>query len=109
MTDRRTRALLRDLSGRYRYDTSIPTSGGLFPVPNNGCASARPFATEGMLELPLSMPRDGSLRFLGYSPGEIAQRLGRSENSVHGLHHRGRRALQHALTQAGATPSTLAA
>ncbi|MCU1385389.1 MAG: hypothetical protein JWL71_4086 [Acidobacteria bacterium] len=68
----RTRALLRDLAGRYRYDSSIPTSGGLFPVPNNGCASARPFVAEGIAELPLSMPRDGSLRFLGHSPGEIA-------------------------------------
>jgi RNA polymerase sigma-70 factor, ECF subfamily len=45
----------------------------------------------------------------GYSPGEIAERLGRSEDSVHGLHHRGRRALQAALTHAGASPSTLAA
>ena len=69
----RTRALLRDLAPRYRYDSSIPTSGGLFPVPNNGCASARPFLNEGILELPLSMPRDGSLRFLGYSPDEIAR------------------------------------
>ncbi len=41
-------------------------------MPNNGCASARPWAVEGILELPLSMPRDGSLRFLGYSPDEIA-------------------------------------
>src|SRR5262249_54086344 len=48
----RTRALLRDLGKRYRYDTSIPTSGGLFPVPNNGCATARPFAIEGVAELP---------------------------------------------------------
>jgi peptidoglycan/xylan/chitin deacetylase (PgdA/CDA1 family) len=69
----RTRALLRDLARRYRYDSSIPTSGGLFPVPNNGCASARPFAIEGILELPLSMPRDGTLRFLGYSPDEISR------------------------------------
>ncbi len=68
----RTRALLRDLAGRYHYDSSIPTSGGLFPVPNNGCATARPFTIEGIRELPLSMPRDGSLRFLGYSPDEIA-------------------------------------
>jgi len=45
----------------------------------------------------------------GYSPGEIAERLGRSEDSIHGLHHRGRRALQVALTHAGATPSTVAA
>jgi len=69
----RTRALLRDLAPRYKYDSSVPTSGGLFPVPNNGCASARPFTLEGIVELPLSMPRDGALRFLGYSPDEIAR------------------------------------
>ncbi len=69
----RTRALLSDLGARYRYDSSIPTSGGLFPVPNNGCATARPFAVEGIVELPLTLPRDGSLRFLGYAPDEIAQ------------------------------------
>jgi hypothetical protein len=67
----RTRDLLRDLSTRYRYDSSIPTSGGMFPVPNNGCASARPFQIEGIWEIPLSLPRDGSLRFLGHSPREI--------------------------------------
>lgn len=69
----RTRALLHDLAGRYVWDSSIPTSGGLFPVPNNGCASARPFAIGGILELPLSMPRDGSLRFLGHTPDEIVR------------------------------------
>ena len=69
----RTRALLRDLGSRFRYDSSIPTSGGLFPVPNNGCASARPFWVEGIVEFPLTLPRDGSLRFLGHSPGEIAR------------------------------------
>ena len=45
----------------------------------------------------------------GLSPREIAERLGRSEDSVHGLHHRGRRALQAALVQAGAVPTTVAA
>ena len=69
----RTRALLRDLSARYLYDSSIPTAGGLFPVPNNGCATARPFFLEQIAELPLTLPRDGSLRFLGYAPDEIAQ------------------------------------
>ena len=67
----RTRQLLRDLAGRYRYDSSIPTSGGLFPTPNNGCATARPFFIEGIAELPISLPRDGTLRFLGYTPDEI--------------------------------------
>jgi peptidoglycan/xylan/chitin deacetylase (PgdA/CDA1 family) len=67
----RTEALLEDLGGRYRYDSSIPTSGGLFPVPNNGCATARPFRIGRMLEIPITLPRDGSLRFLGYGPREI--------------------------------------
>ena len=35
------------------------------------------------------------LRFLvGLSPREIAERLGRSEDAVHGLQHRGRRRLR---------------
>jgi peptidoglycan/xylan/chitin deacetylase (PgdA/CDA1 family) len=68
----RTRALLEDLAPRYRYDSSIPTSGGLFPVPNNGCASARPYQIGKLTEIPVSMPRDGSLRFLGYNAREIA-------------------------------------
>lgn len=67
----RTRALIADLKAFYRYDSSIPTSGGLFPTPNNGCASARPFFVEGLLEIPVTMPRDGSLLFLGCRPHEI--------------------------------------
>ncbi len=67
----RTRGLLRDLGSRYRYDSSIPTAGGLFPTANNGCATARPFLVEDVIELPVTLPRDGSLRFLGYSPGDI--------------------------------------
>jgi peptidoglycan/xylan/chitin deacetylase (PgdA/CDA1 family) len=67
----RTPELLADLAARYRYDSSVPTSGGPFPVPNNGCASARPFRVGGLVEIPVSLPRDGSLRFLGHPPDEI--------------------------------------
>jgi hypothetical protein len=67
----RTATLIEDLQPLYRYDSSIPTSGGAFPIPNNGCASARPWRFGTLWELPLSMPRDGSLRFLGHSPAEI--------------------------------------
>jgi RNA polymerase sigma-70 factor (ECF subfamily) len=42
----------------------------------------------------------------GLSPGEIATRTGRTESSVHGLHHRGRRALRVELTTRGAAPVT---
>ncbi|HWF72776.1 MAG TPA: sigma-70 family RNA polymerase sigma factor [Solirubrobacteraceae bacterium] len=45
---------------------------------------------------------------VGLSPGEIADRMGRTESSVHGLHHRGRRALQHELERISSTPSTRA-
>jgi hypothetical protein len=69
----RTKALLDDLAHIYRYDSSIPTAGGAFPVPNNGCASARPWKLGAFWEIPLSMPRDGSLRFLWHSPKEIAE------------------------------------
>ena len=43
---------------------------------------------------------------VGLTPGEIADRLGRTENSVHGLHHRGRRALQQELRQLECAPVT---
>ena len=68
----RSRQLLSDLQAHYAYDSSIPTSGGPFPTANNGCASARPWRIGSIWELPLSLPRDGSLRFLGYAPQEIA-------------------------------------
>jgi RNA polymerase sigma-70 factor, ECF subfamily len=42
----------------------------------------------------------------GLSPTEIADRTGRSEGSVHGLHHRGRRALIADLQKRGAAPAT---
>jgi RNA polymerase sigma-70 factor, ECF subfamily len=45
----------------------------------------------------------------GYSPGEIARRLERSPDSVHGLGHRGRRALRRGLERRGAEPVVAAA
>jgi peptidoglycan/xylan/chitin deacetylase (PgdA/CDA1 family) len=94
----RTRALLRDVGRRYRYDSSIPTAGGLFPIANNGCASARPFRVEGAVELPVTLPRDGTLRFLGCEPDdmlatwiECAELLARSRGIVVLLTHCERR------------------
>ena len=43
---------------------------------------------------------------VGLTPGEIADRMGRTESAIHGLHHRGRRALQRELTELESTPST---
>jgi RNA polymerase sigma-70 factor (ECF subfamily) len=46
---------------------------------------------------------------MGYTPGEIARRMGRSESSVHGLHHRGRRALRRQLELLDSAPCTIGA
>jgi hypothetical protein len=78
----RTRELVRDVAERFLYDSSIPTSGGLFPVPNSGCATARPFIVEGAIELPVTLPRDGSLRFLDYSPAEIFEMWTTCANAI---------------------------
>jgi RNA polymerase sigma-70 factor, ECF subfamily len=43
---------------------------------------------------------------LGLSPGEIAERLDKSESAVHGLHHRGRQALKRILVEFEAVPVT---
>jgi RNA polymerase sigma-70 factor (ECF subfamily) len=43
----------------------------------------------------------------GLSPVEIAKLTGKSEGSIHGLHHRGRRTLAAELASRGATPTTM--
>jgi RNA polymerase sigma-70 factor (ECF subfamily) len=43
---------------------------------------------------------------MGMTPGEIATRMGRTEGSIHGLHHRGRRALQQELRRLESSPQT---
>lgn len=63
---------------------------------------------EALAELPQDQREVVVLRHLaGLSPSEVADRTGRSEASVHGLHHRGRRSLKAALAGRGAAPSTM--
>ncbi len=62
---------------------------------------------EALATLPREQREVLVLRHLaGLSPTEIAERTGRSEGSVHGLHHRGRRALRADLQGRGAAPAT---
>jgi RNA polymerase sigma-70 factor (ECF subfamily) len=42
---------------------------------------------------------------VGLSPTEIADQMGKTEPSVHGLHHRGRAALRTALVERGCAPT----
>jgi RNA polymerase sigma-70 factor, ECF subfamily len=63
---------------------------------------------EALSELPRDQCEVLVLRhFAGLSPTEIAARTGRSEGSIHGLHHRGRRALRSELTSRGAAPAIM--
>ena len=60
--------------------------------------------------LPLDQRRVLVLRHVaGLTPREIAERLGKTESSVHGLHHRGRRALCAELQELEAAPVTTSA
>jgi RNA polymerase sigma-70 factor (ECF subfamily) len=45
---------------------------------------------------------------VGLSPGEIAARMGRTEASIHGLHHRARQAIRRELTQIDCAPTARA-
>jgi RNA polymerase sigma-70 factor, ECF subfamily len=45
-------------------------------------------------------------QLLGLSPAEVAERLGRTESSIHGLHHRARRVLRGELIEMGLAPAT---
>jgi RNA polymerase sigma-70 factor, ECF subfamily len=60
---------------------------------------------DALLRLPPEQREVLVLRHLvGLSPLEIAERLGKTEGSIHGLHHRGRAALQMALRDLEAAP-----
>ena len=92
-----------------RVNRPTPTENVLHPDAVSPSSLDRPLAVrDALAALPVDQREVMILRHVvGLSPGEIAERLGRSEASIHGLQHRGRRALQRELTQLGATPSTV--
>jgi RNA polymerase sigma-70 factor (ECF subfamily) len=62
---------------------------------------------ETLAELPEAQRQVLILRHVaGFSPGEIAELLGKTEPSIHGLHHRGRATLKRNLSELGLTPAT---
>ena len=65
---------------------------------------------EALAELPQSQREVLVLRHIGgLSPTEIAERLGKTEASIQGLHHRGRAALKVSLRELGVAPVTASA
>jgi RNA polymerase sigma-70 factor (ECF subfamily) len=65
--------------------------------------------TDALAELPVEQRRVLLLRHvMGLTPGEIADRLGKSEGSIHGLHHRGRGSLKVTLEASRTAPNVAA-
>jgi RNA polymerase sigma-70 factor (ECF subfamily) len=61
---------------------------------------------EALADLPEDQRQVILLRHVvGLSPGEIAGQMGKSEPSIHGLHHRGRGALRAVLTERDCAPT----
>jgi RNA polymerase sigma-70 factor (ECF subfamily) len=81
--------------------------------PDRGTPGADPLdpilVWEALADLPEEQRQVVVLRHLvGLSPSEIATSLGRSESSIHGLHHRGRGSLCLAIRQLGLAPAVMA-
>ena len=84
-------------------------------VPQLGAAST-PSVVEALTvrgvfaDLPSQQREVLILRHLvGLSPGEIAERMGRTEGAIHGLHHRGRSTVRRELRTIDLGPSTMPA
>lgn len=91
-----------------RANRLTPTETVLNPDSTSGADPDRAeMIREALAGLPEEQREVVVLRHVvGLTPGEIADRMGRTEGSIHGLHHRGRRALQRELARLDSTPCT---
>lgn len=122
--------VLQSLDG-YRPRGDVPFSGWLLRIARNMAIDhlrqRRPILDESAMDvgvqpidvhvasvtlrealegLPVDQRRVVVMRHvIGLSPPEIARSLGRTESSVHALHHRGRQRLREELLRVGAGPS----
>lgn len=91
-----------------RAKRPVPTEELRIPDPSSaGCSpdEAGEAFREALDELPKDQREVLILRHIvGLSPVEIAATLEKTESSVHGLHHRGRRALRASLVERGVSP-----
>jgi peptidoglycan/xylan/chitin deacetylase (PgdA/CDA1 family) len=63
----RSAKLFRALKGLFHYDSSVPDAALLSPQPyRTGSCCIFPYKVAGLLELPITLPLDSSLIFLGY-------------------------------------------
>ncbi len=93
---------------QLRANRLTPTENVIDPDTSSGADLDRAETVRTALAtLPVEQRQVVILRHVvGLTPGEIAEKMGRSEGSIHGLHHRGRRALQRELERLDSTPFT---
>jgi RNA polymerase sigma-70 factor (ECF subfamily) len=93
---------------QLRSNRNIPTESVIGPeVSSPSRTDSSHLIKAALSNLPEDQREVVVLRHLvGLTPGEIADRMGRSESSIHGLHHRGRSALKRELTRLDSTPVT---
>ncbi len=91
-----------------RANRLTPTENVIDPDTGRGADYERTHTVKDALAtLPLEQREVVVLRHVvGLSPTEIADHMGRTEGSIHGLHHRGRRALQRELERLDSAPFT---
>jgi RNA polymerase sigma-70 factor (ECF subfamily) len=91
-----------------RANRLTPMENVFDPDASSGADLDRPQMVQDALATLTSEQREVVIlrHVVGLTPGEIAERMGRSEGSIHGLHHRGRRALQHELERLDSAPFT---
>ena len=67
-------ALVRALTGRFLYDSSVPdTDVDTVAAPRRGCGSLRPFWLGSLLQIPLTLPLDDRLLLRGESPDRMVR------------------------------------
>jgi RNA polymerase sigma-70 factor (ECF subfamily) len=93
---------------QLRANRLTPTENVLDPDTSSGADLDRAETVRTALAaLPDEQRRVVILRHVvGLTPGEIADQMGRTESSIHGLHHRGRRSLQDELRRLDSMPVT---
>jgi len=78
------------------------------PIDERAALERRQSLKDALASLPVEQREVLVLRHVaGLSPPEIAERLGKTESSIHGLHHRGRSSLKAALVELDAAPLAL--
>lgn len=66
----RTSRLMEKVSAFFLYDSSIPDTAN-FPSSGNGCGTVFPFFVNNLIELPVTIPPEGTLLSRGFTPEGI--------------------------------------